>query len=127
MQVHRVVHLDELHESVPMRVLLDGQAILLTKLDGEPHAITDLCPHNGSSLSEGVVRDGCVTCPAHLWRFSLHDGQRQGAPEIRVRVFPTRLTADGWVEVEVPAAPPVRSLRETLLAHAHGEDVNALS
>ena len=101
-------------------------SILLTKLDGEPHAITDVCPHNGSSLSEGVIRDGCVTCPAHLWRFSLHDGEKQGTPEVRLRVYPTRLTADGWVEVEVPAAPPVRSLRETLLAHARGEDVSAV-
>ena len=45
---------------------------------------------------------------------------------MRIRVYPTRLTAEGWVEVEVPAAAPTRSLRETLLAHARGEDVDAL-
>jgi nitrite reductase/ring-hydroxylating ferredoxin subunit len=124
--VHRVVHLDDLHESQAQRFVLDEQAILLTKLAGEPHAITDTCPHNGASLSEGVIKDGCVTCPSHLWRFSLHDGGRQGTPEVRVRVFGTRLTAEGWVEVEVPATPSVRSLRETLLAHARGEDVDAI-
>jgi nitrite reductase/ring-hydroxylating ferredoxin subunit len=124
-EVHRVVRLDELQESRPYRVVLDGQAILLTKLDGEPHAITDVCPHNGASLSEGIIKDGCVTCAAHLWRFSLHDGEKQGTPDVRLRVYPTRLTADEWVEVEVPAAPASRSLRETLLAHARGEDVNA--
>lgn len=120
------MHLDELQESRPHRVVLAGQAILLTKLDGEPHAITDVCPHNGASLSEGIIRDGCVTCPSHLWRFSLHDGGKQGTADVRLRVFPTRLTADGWVEVEVPAATAARSLRETLLAHARGEDVNAV-
>jgi nitrite reductase (NADH) small subunit len=122
-QVFRVVHLDDIAESEPYRVVLDGQAILLTKIDGEPHAISDVCPHNGSSLSEGLIKDGCVTCSAHLWRFSLHDGARQGMPEVRVMVYGTRLTADGWVEIEVPPAPITRSLRETLLAHARGEDV----
>ncbi len=116
--------LDDLQESRPHRVVLDGQALLLTKIDGEPHAITDVCPHNGSSLSEGIIKDGCVTCPAHLWRFSLRDGARQGTPEVRVRVFAARVTPDDWVEVDVPDAPPVRSLRETLLAAARGEDVS---
>jgi nitrite reductase/ring-hydroxylating ferredoxin subunit len=122
--LHRVLHLDDLAESRAHRVVLDGQAILLTKVDGEPLAITDVCPHNGSSLSDGVIRDACVTCPAHLWRFSLRDGTRQGTPEVRVRVYGTRLRADGWVEVEVPGLAPSRSLRETLLAHARGEDVS---
>jgi len=125
-EVHRVLHLDDLHESQPHRVVLSGQPILLAKLDGEPHAITDVCPHNGSSLSEGIIREGCVTCPAHLWRFSLHDGTRQGTPEVRLQVYGTRLTAEGWVEVEVPEAVPTRSLRETLLAHARGEDVDSV-
>ena len=127
MQVHRILHLDDLQESHAHRIVVDGQPILLTKLDGEPHAVTDVCAHNGASLSEGVIRDGCVTCPSHLWRFSLHDGTKQGTPEVRIRVYPTRLTADGWVEVEVPDAAPTRSLRETLLAHARGEDVDTLS
>jgi nitrite reductase/ring-hydroxylating ferredoxin subunit len=125
-EIHRIAHLDDLHESQAHRVVLSGQPILLTKLDGEPHAITDVCPHNGASLSDGIIKDGCVTCPSHLWRFSLHDGEKQGTPEVRVRVYPTRLTADGWVEVEVPIMAPPRSLRETLLAHARGEDVDAV-
>jgi len=123
--VHRVLPVVDLQDSRAHRVVLSGQPILLTTIDGEPHAITDVCPHNGSSLSEGIIKDGCVTCPAHLWRFSLLDGERQGTPEVRLRVYPTRLTSDDWVEVEVPEAAPTRSLRETLLASARGEDVSA--
>ena len=125
MPVHRVLPVVDLQDSRAHRVVLSGQPILLTTIDGEPHAITDVCPHNGSSLSEGIIKDGCVTCPAHLWRFSLLDGERQGTPEVRLRVYPTRLTSDDWVEVEVPEAAPTRSLRETLLASARGEDVSA--
>ena len=118
MDVFRVVHLDELDEGRAHRVVLEDQAILLTKIAGEPHAVSDVCPHNGVSLSDGVIKDGCVTCPSHLWRFSLHDGERQGRSDVRIQVYGTRLTADGWVEVEVPPPAVERSLREILLDHA---------
>ncbi len=118
MDVFRVVHLDQLDEGRAHRVVLEDQPILLTNIDGEPHAVSDVCPHNGASLSDGVIRDGCVTCPSHLWRFSLHDGERQGRPDVRIQVYGTRLTADGWVEVEVPPPAVERTLREILLDHA---------
>lgn len=126
MPIHRVAHVDDLLESQAHRVVVDGRAILVTKVGGELLAVTDVCPHNGASLSDGVIRDGCVTCPSHLWRFSLRTGEKQGTPEVRIRVYPARLGEDGWVEVEVPEAVRARSMRETLLAHARGEDVEAL-
>lgn len=118
MDVFRVVPLDELDEGRAHRVVLENQPILLTRIAGEAHAVSDVCPHNGASLSDGVIKDGCVTCPSHLWRFSLHDGERQGRSDVRIQVYGTRLTGDGWVEVEVPPAPVERSLREILLDHA---------
>ena len=124
MAYHRICPAEELRE--PRSVVLNGRDVLLTNVDGRPHAIADLCPHNAARLSEGVIRDGCVTCPAHLWRFSLVDGTKQGSPEVRVQVFAARVADDGWVEVDVPPAPPARTLRETLLAHARGEDVDAI-
>lgn len=114
----------DLRESVAQRVEVDGRALLLTRIGDTPHAIADVCPHNGAALSDGVLRDGCVTCPSHLWRFSVVDGTKQGGPEVRVAVYPATVTDDGWVEVELPAAPPRLSLRETLLAHARGERVD---
>ena len=123
MAFHRVCPATELGE--PRSVLLDGRDILLTSIDGLPHAIADVCPHNAARLSDGMIRDGCVTCPAHLWRFSLVDGAKQGSPDVRVQVFATRIADDGWIEIDVPPAPPARSLRETLLAHARGEAVDA--
>lgn len=119
--VVKVIHLDELRESTPVHLDIQGWPVLLIKIAGTPHALVDTCPHNGARLSEGLVREGCITCPAHLWRFSLTTGRKQGDDAVAVRVLATRLTADNWVEVEVPEMPPTRSLRETLLAHARGE------
>ena len=54
-------------------------------------ALEDRCPHRNGPLSEGIVHDGCVTCPLHNWVISLEDGTAQGADEGRVRRFPVRL------------------------------------
>jgi nitrite reductase/ring-hydroxylating ferredoxin subunit len=113
----RVVPLAELAEGRPIRVVIDEQPILLTLLDGEPHAIGDTCPHRGASLFDGIVRDGCVTCPAHFWRFSLRDGSKQGDGEIVVTTYPCTVE-DGWVCVAVPPRTRQLSMREILLAHA---------
>lgn len=119
---HRAIPVDDLTDGTMTRVTLDGRDINLTLVDHEPRAIGDTCPHRGASLSEGQLRDGCVTCPAHLWRFSFVDGRKQGDARISVPVYPTRVV-DGYVEVDLPPAQPARSIREILLAHARGEKV----
>lgn len=124
MDTHRVIPVSDLTEGRPQRFVLSGHPVMVVLVEGEPHALSDVCPHVGASLSGGVVKEGCVTCPSHLWRFSLTDGVRQGRPDVRVPVYPVRETPDGWLEVDVPPAAPVRSMRETLLAHARGELVD---
>lgn len=119
----RALPLAELLPQRPHRVELAGRAVLLVLLADGVHALGDVCPHNGASLSEGVVKDECVTCPSHLWRFSLIDGQKQGDPRTRIAVYPTRIM-DSCIEVDVSPAPAPRSLREVLLAHARGEDID---
>ena len=103
MQIHRIAHLDDLVESAPRRFVLGAHAVALTKLAGEPHAIEDACPHDGASLSSGTVdARGVITCPVDGRAFSLHDGRHQGGSDERLVIYATRLTAENWVEVEVP-------------------------
>ncbi|MBO9540467.1 aromatic ring-hydroxylating dioxygenase subunit alpha [bacterium] len=49
--------------------LLDTRLVLYRNKAGGVVALRDRCPHLGASLSLGHVRDGCVTCPFHGWRF----------------------------------------------------------
>ncbi len=100
------------------RVEVEGRALLITRVEGTIHAIDDVCPHNGASLSAGLLRDGCVTCPAHLWRFRVTDGARVGRPDVRVPTYAIEVTEAGWVEVDLPPAAPAMTLRETLLEQA---------
>ena len=54
-------------------------------------ALEDKCPHKNGPLSEGIVHDGCVTCPLHNWVISLETGEAQGADEGRTSTFPVRI------------------------------------
>ena len=38
------------------------------------HALAARCPHRGGPLADGLVTDGCVTCPLHNQRFDLRTG-----------------------------------------------------
>jgi len=101
-----------------MRVETEGCAVLLSIVDGEIHAVDDVCRHRGSALSGGVVRDGIVTCPAHLWQYDVRTGQRHDTEGEPLATYPVELVGDE-VEVTVPDLTRQPTLREVLLAHAH--------
>ena len=54
-------------------------------------ALEDKCPHQGGPLSQGIVHDGCVTCPLHNWVISLETGLAQGADEGATPTIPVRV------------------------------------
>ncbi|WP_102223060.1 nitrite reductase small subunit NirD [Acidimangrovimonas sediminis] len=66
-------------------------AVFRTATD-EIFALEDRCPHKKGPLSQGIVHDGCVTCPLHNWVISLSSGTAQGADEGRTATFPVRVT-----------------------------------
>lgn len=66
----------ELRRDRPLSVQVAGVSIVLFR-SGErnlPVALLDRCPHRGVALSLGTVRNGCLECPFHGWRFD-----KQGA------------------------------------------------
>ncbi|WP_310619837.1 nitrite reductase small subunit NirD [Flexibacterium corallicola] len=86
-------------DDIPLRgsrvVYLNGEKIALFKtMEGNIYALEDSCPHKGGPLSEGMVHDGCVTCPLHNWVISLENGEAQGADEGTVKRYPVRLEGD---------------------------------
>lgn len=108
----------------PRRFDHGALGVLVAVVDGLPRAVSADCLHKGASLEGGVCRDGIITCPSHWWRYDLRTGALQGTPGAALTVYPARV-ADGMVEVALPEAAPARTLRETLLAHARGEDVSS--
>jgi len=67
---------------------------------GEYHAIDDVCPHMGASLSEGHLENGIVTCPWHAWRFRIKDGVWADSPRVKIGCYPVRVQGDE-IQVQV--------------------------
>lgn len=59
--------------------------------DDRVFALEDKCPHKNGPLSQGIVHDGCVTCPLHNWVISLETGAAQGADEGQTASFPVKV------------------------------------
>lgn len=62
--------------------------------DDRIFALEDKCPHRGGPLSQGIVHDGCVTCPLHNWVISLETGVASGADEGATTSFPVRIDGE---------------------------------
>jgi nitrite reductase/ring-hydroxylating ferredoxin subunit len=101
-----------------VRVQAEGCAVLLALVDGEISAVDDACHHRGTALSGGIVRDGIVTCPAHLWQYDVRTGRRHDTDGEPLASYVVDVVGD-QVEVTVPDLVRPPSLREILLAHAH--------
>jgi nitrite reductase (NADH) small subunit len=69
-------------------------------VDDRIFALEDKCPHRNGPLSQGIVHDGCVTCPLHNWVISLETGTAQGADEGSTNTFPVRLE-DGRIYLDL--------------------------
>lgn len=66
--------------------------------EDEVFAASDMCPHKGGPLSEGIVHGQSVTCPLHNWVFDLNTGQAKGENG-QISTFPLRLE-DGRVLID---------------------------
>ena len=109
--------------TAPRRFDHGSIGVLVAMVDGDPRAVSAACLHKGASLEGGVCRDGIITCPLHWWRYDLRDGALQGTSGVALTVYPARVVG-GVVEVSLPEARQERSMRETRLAHARGEDID---
>ncbi len=54
-------------------------------------ATSNVCPHKGGPLNEGIVHGNKVTCPLHNWVFDLETGEAQGADEGRIQTYAARV------------------------------------
>ena len=63
-------------------------------LDDRVFALEDKCPHKNGPLSQGIVHDGCVTCPLHNWVISLETGTAEGADEGQTLLIPVKLEGE---------------------------------
>ena len=76
----RVAALEDLPHGGAKVVYAGGDQVALFNVDGRLYALGNRCSHANGPLAEGVVENGCVTCPWHGSRFELETGRPVGGP-----------------------------------------------
>ena len=54
----------------PLRVLYQGVPVVLFRSKHHINALKDQCPHRGTPLSLGCIRQDTIICPYHGWQFN---------------------------------------------------------
>jgi nitrite reductase/ring-hydroxylating ferredoxin subunit/uncharacterized membrane protein len=80
----------------------NGASILVARVKGRVHALSDTCVHRGGSLAEGELDGGCVVCPLHGSAFRLEDGSVERGPATYPQPVLEARVNDGSIEVRAP-------------------------
>ena len=65
------------------------------KVDGELHAIDDICSHAEAYLHEGVLNGCVIECDAHGARFDVRTGKvEQGPAVVPIDTYQIRVVGD---------------------------------
>jgi phenylpropionate dioxygenase-like ring-hydroxylating dioxygenase large terminal subunit len=87
---------EELTQEAPRRVELLGlRFVAFRDAANQAHVLADTCVHRGGSLGRGKLRDGCVECPYHGWRFA-GDGRCVLIPSMASEKPPPRAKVDSY-------------------------------
>lgn len=93
---------DDLPELEGRRTTIDGHRVAVFRLLDGFAAIDAECPHKQGPLQDGLVADGCVTCPLHDRRIDLQTGEVLGHAGESVAVHEVHVDgADLWVRRSV--------------------------
>ena len=86
------------------RIVKNDLDLAVFRIDNAVYAIQDSCPHQGASLSNGIVRGKTVACRAHGLRYNLDCDPQGGPPTLPIRRFTVQVV-DGTVMLECDTNP----------------------
>ena len=80
----------------PRLLIVHGKRVCLVMKEGNLYAVQDTCPHNGESLSKGVVNFvNEVVCPLHGQRFNLKTGRECEQKSRDLVTYPIKIESEG--------------------------------
>lgn len=85
----------DVSEDMPLTVKARDKEVGIYLVNGQYHALEDICPHAYALLSQGFVMDGEIECPLHAARFNITTGKCTAGPGGRdLKVYPLRVEDD---------------------------------
>ncbi|MBZ5521013.1 MAG: Rieske (2Fe-2S) protein [Acidobacteriia bacterium] len=74
--------------------LASGKMLCVANIDGEIHAMDNVCLHWGGPLGQGRIEDGKVVCPWHGWKFDPKTGEGPPRASGRLKVHKVRIEGE---------------------------------
>lgn len=78
-----------------------GKEILVARVDGELHALGDVCTHERCLLSDGWLEGRDVVCPCHSSKFDLETGEPDRPPATDPEPVYEVVVEDGTVYIDL--------------------------
>ncbi len=98
----RAAALSDVPEGEIVGVKIGARAVALCRVEGQVHAIDDICTHEYALLSQGFLEGLEIECPLHAARFDVVTGKCLLAPAHRdLRSYPVRIDGED-IFVDVP-------------------------
>jgi len=92
----------DLDPQYPTRATVDGVELAICLLDGEVHALSNICSHAFAFLSDGYIEGREIFCPLHDGSFDIRTGEAKAPPCIEnIAVFDVRRDGDD-ILVRIP-------------------------
>jgi 3-phenylpropionate/trans-cinnamate dioxygenase ferredoxin component len=67
-------------EMVPFEI--DGEELMLARVEGEIHALHGICTHEYAELWDGDIEDNTIWCPLHSSGFNVVTGEATNLPAV---------------------------------------------
>lgn len=96
----KVASLSDLPPGTTRMAEANGKEIALYNVDGTICATSNICPHQGGPLAEGILEGTTIICPWHAWAFDVCTGTSPVNPRTKVETYPVKVKQDEiYVEV----------------------------
>lgn len=95
MAKHRVAKVSEVAPETTLRVVVNGNELLLCNAGGNLYAIEDVCTHDGGPLDQGQLEGETVVCPRHGATFDVRTGDALTLPAVvPLMTYPVSIEGD---------------------------------
>jgi sulfoxide reductase heme-binding subunit YedZ len=87
-----VCEADEIEDSRAKIFCIDQERIAVYRHENKLYAIHNVCKHQGGPLGEGMIVDGCITCPWHGYQYLPQNGQSPAPFKEKVSTYDVRVS-----------------------------------
>ena len=80
---HKIASAEEVPPGEVKQYRVEDRPVALCNVNGEFHALEDICTHQFAYLSEGGLEGDKIKCPLHGASFDVNTGQPKSLPAVK--------------------------------------------